>query len=185
MKLLIRMLSTIVLAVGFLLGASPATGQVQLPWISINSGGVCWQSSTSYVACLTIGQTVSGPSQSTNYKVNFGFCQVGIKVGTDVQEIPTSELPSTYSLAQNYPNPFNPSTAIEFTVPVRGDVRVSVYNLLGQRVATLVDQPMSPGTYRTDWNGRDEAGNPVASGIYFYRLEAEQFLETRKMMLLK
>jgi len=183
MRLLIRMLLAVVLAVGLLLGASPATGQVQQPWISINSGGLTEQSSTNYIAGLSCGQTVSGISQSTNYKVNFGFWQV--KISTDVQEIPTAELPSTYSLAQNYPNPFNPSTVIEFTVPVRGDVRVSVYNLLGQRVATLVNQPMSPGTYRTDWNGRDEAGNPVASGIYFYRLEAEQFLKTRKMILLK
>jgi len=102
-----------------------------------------------------------------------------------VQEISTGELPLTFSLSQNYPNPFNPSTVIEFTVPRRSQVEVSVYNLLGQSVVTLVDQPMSQGTYRTVWDGRNKSGDHVASGVYFYRLEAEHFVEVKKMVLLK
>ena len=185
MRLLIRMFLVVIAVVGLLLGASPTVAQVQLAWISINSGGATEQSSTNFAAGLSCGQTVSGVSQSTNFKVNFGFWQTGVTAPTDVQEIVTEEMPTTYSLSQNYPNPFNPSTVIEFTVPHRSHVELSVYNLLGQRVVTLVDEPMSQGTYRTVWYGRDESGHYVATGIYFYRLLAGDFTETRKMVLLK
>ncbi len=171
---------------------SPATpnatgdiAQYQLTWLSINSGGETGQSSTNFAAGLSCGQTVSGVSQSANFRVNFGFWQTGVTAPTDVQEIVTEELPTTYSLSQNYPNPFNPSTVIEFTVPSRGHVELSVYNLLGQRVVTLVDEPMSQGAYRTVWYGRDESGHHVATGIYFYRLLAGEFEESKKMVLLK
>jgi len=165
-----------------------ATGdiaQYQLAWISINSGGATEQSSTNFAAGLSCGQAVSGVSQSDNFMVNFGFWQVGVTSPTDVQEIPTEQLPSTFSLLQNYPNPFNPSTVIEFTVPQRGHVEITVYNLLGQRVNTLVDEPLPPGVYRTVWYGRDESGHYVATGIYFYRLLAGDFVATKKMVLLK
>jgi len=156
-----------------------------LGWLSINSGGATEQSSTNFAAGLSCGQPVSGRCQSSNFQVNFGFWQTGVTAPTDVQEIVTEELPTTYSLSQNYPNPFNPSTVVEFTVPHRSHVELSIYNLLGQRVVTLVDQPMSQGTYRTTWDGRDDSGGRVASGVYFYRLEAEHFVEVKKMVLLK
>jgi hypothetical protein len=161
------------------------SAQSQLAWVSINTGGIAQQSSTNYDAGLSCGQAVSGVSQSTNYRVTFGFWQVGVTSPTDVEEIVTPELPVSFSLSQNYPNPFNPSTVIEFTVPSRGHIELSVYNLLGQRVATLVDEPMNPGVYRAVWYGTDQAGRRVASGIYFYRLKADQFLKTKKMVLLK
>jgi hypothetical protein len=159
--------------------------QTQLAWISINSGGVTEQSSANFSAGLSIGQVVSGSSQSTNFKVTFGFWQEGVTSPTDVEEILGAELPTTFSLFQNYPNPFNPSTVIEFTVPQRSHVVVEVYNLLGQRVVTLVDEPMSPGVYQTVWYGTDQSGSPVGSGIYFYRLKTDRFVATRKMLLLK
>jgi len=162
-----------------------AAAQAQLEWLSINTGGVTEQSSTNFAAGLACGQAVSGVSQSTNYKVTFGFWQVGVTSPTDVEEIVTEELPTTYGLSQNYPNPFNPSTVIEFTVPQRSNVELSVYNLLGQRVVTLVDEPMSQGTYRAVWYGQDESGHDVATGIYFYRLLAGEFAATKKMVLLK
>jgi hypothetical protein len=162
-----------------------AVSEVQLAWVSINTGGVAHQSSKNYAAGLSCGQAVSGESLSKNYRVTFGFWQAGVTSPTDVEEIVTPELPFTYSLSQNYPNPFNPSTVIEFTVPRRGQIEISVYNLLGQRVTTLIDEPMQPGVYRTVWYGTDQAGRRVASGIYFYRLEAERFVQTKKMVLLK
>ena len=165
--------------------AAGSSAQVQLLWLSINSGGATEQSSTNFAAGLSCGQTVSGVSLSANYRVNFGFWQTGVTAPTDVQEIVTEELPTTYSLSQNYPNPFNPSTVIEFTVPHRSHVELSIYNLLGQRVVTLVDEPMSQGAYRTVWYGREESGRNVATGIYFYRLLAGDFVATKKMVLLK
>jgi len=168
-----------------LLSASGPRAQIQLAWVSINSGGTAEQSSAHFAAGVSCGQVVSGVSQSTNYKVTFGFWQEGVTSPTDVREVTVPELPTTFSLSQNYPNPFNPSTVIEFTVPQRSRVLIEVYNLLGQRVTTLVDEPMAPGIYRTVWNGNDRNGKPVGSGIYFYRLKTDRYVATKKMLLLK
>jgi hypothetical protein len=96
-----------------------------------------------------------------------------------------SSVPKTFALYQNSPNPFNPQTAIMFDMPVAGDVKISVFNVLGQNVTNLVDGNMEAGTHEVIWNGKDKNGATVASGIYFYRIDTDQFTETKKMMLLK
>ncbi len=105
-----------------------------------------------------------------------------------VEQIP-GELPSSFQLNQNFPNPFNPSTEIKYDLPTRAKVLLKVFNLLGQEVATLVDEDKLAGNYSATWDGRSDSGAPVASGIYFYKLIAEadnnEFVETKKMMLLK
>jgi hypothetical protein len=106
------------------------------------------------------------------------------------------ERPEQITLFQNYPNPFNPATNIQFTVgrsrgeaadgrPRTADVSLRIYNLLGQLVRTLVDQEMMPGSYRIVWDGKDDKGKALASGIYFCRLTAGTSQETSKMVLLK
>jgi hypothetical protein len=104
----------------------------------------------------------------------------------------TETLPYAFTLSQNYPNPFNPSTTIPFTVHssrfmVHGPLHttLTVYNILGQKVRTLLDEEKLPGNYRITWDGKDDKGNQVSSGIYFYQLKAKDFKETRKMSLLK
>ena len=105
---------------------------------------------------------------------------------TGVTEISDEgERPTTFLLGQNYPNPFNPNTEIQFELPKKANVRLTVYNVLGQRVKTLVDEELGIGRYVVDWDSRTDAGTEVASGVYFYRLEADSFVETRKMVLLK
>lgn len=94
-------------------------------------------------------------------------------------------LPGTFALEQNYPNPFNPSTEIQFSVPVSGHVNLTVYNLLGQEVAVLVDGQMEAGPAQVTWNATTDAGDKVASGVYFYRLTTDQQTASRKMLLLK
>ena len=94
-------------------------------------------------------------------------------------------LPSEFSLRQNYPNPFNPETIIEYHLQKRSTVSLTVYNVLGQPVKTLVDETQSAGDYRAFWNGTDRADRPVATGVYFYRLKAGELVETKKMVLLK
>jgi len=89
-------------------------------------------------------------------------------------------LPKSFSLSQSYPNPFNPSTTIEFSLPQTGFVRLKVYNILGEAVATLVNEELNVGTYRTQWNA-----SGVASGLYFYRLQAGDFVDTKRLLLLK
>lgn len=102
----------------------------------------------------------------------------------DAPEGPTT-LPDVYSLSVNYPNPFNPSTTIEYNLPRKSHVTLELFNVLGQKVRTLVNQTESPGKYSALWDGTNEENEAVASGIYFYRLRAEEFSQTRKMMLLK
>jgi len=100
-------------------------------------------------------------------------------------------LPKLFSLGQNYPNPFNPTTTIRFEIGIGGGPQQSVqtslrvYNILGQRVKTLVDEPKSPGIYYQTWDGKDEQGDKVSSGVYFYQLRAGGYNQTKKMVLLK
>jgi len=97
----------------------------------------------------------------------------------------TELLPGEFSLAQNAPNPFNPQTRIDYDIPKATNVRLEIYNVLGQHVKTLVDEFQEPGSKSVIWDGRDNSGSTVASGIYFYRMDAGEFSLTRKMMMLK
>ena len=91
-----------------------------------------------------------------------------------------SVVPTNYFLSQNYPNPFNPVTTIRFDVPVSGIVSVKVFNLLGEEVATLVSEELHPGTHTRQWNAEK-----FASGVYYYRLQTRDFVDTKKLLLLK
>ncbi|MCB1318793.1 MAG: T9SS type A sorting domain-containing protein [Leptospiraceae bacterium] len=94
-------------------------------------------------------------------------------------------LAAAFELEQNYPNPFNPVTVIGYQLSVVSEVRLVVYNLLGQTIRTLVDARQAPGAYEVQWDGRDGQGMALGSGIYFYRLKVGNFAENRKMVLLK
>jgi flagellar hook assembly protein FlgD len=86
---------------------------------------------------------------------------------------------------QNYPNPFNPMTTISFSVPDRREVTLRVYDLRGRKVRELLDRTLMPGHYSVQWDGRDGQGARVASGIYLYRLESDQEVITRRMLMVK
>lgn len=92
----------------------------------------------------------------------------------------SSEVPSKYLLSQNYPNPFNPSTKINFALPLKSFVSLTVFDLAGKEVGNLVNENLSPGTYQADFNAAN-----LTSGIYFYKLQTENFTETKKMILVK
>lgn len=94
-------------------------------------------------------------------------------------------LPKAFALGQNFPNPFNPTTTIRYDLPLQSHVRLSVYNMLGQEVRTLVNGTREAGFHQITWDGRNEAGHAVASGIYIYRIRADRFVNTRKMLLIK
>jgi hypothetical protein len=96
-----------------------------------------------------------------------------------------SSLPTAYALDQNYPNPFNPDTQIGLALPSDSHVRLNIFNVLGQHVRTLVDGDMPAGYHTVTWDGNDSDGSSVASGVYFYRITAEDFSSSKKMMLLK
>jgi len=90
------------------------------------------------------------------------------------------EVPDVFALNQNYPNPFNPSTEISFDLPVASHVELTIYNVLGQKVETLVDREMEARSHTVTWNA-----DPYSTGVYFYRITAKDFTETKKMLMLK
>lgn len=104
---------------------------------------------------------------------------------TDLPSEDNLKLPQTFSLHPNYPNPFNPATTISFDLPQAAQVRLEIFNILGRRVATLVDGEMPAGAHMVEWNSRNESGERVSSGVYFYRVIAGDDVLSKKMLLLK
>ena len=102
---------------------------------------------------------------------------------TDVEDIKYD--PTTFYLGQNYPNPFNPSTVISYQLPVGGNVTLKVYDLLGREVATLVNEYKTAGSYELEFNSHSGEGRNLTSGVYFYQLKADGFIQTKKMILIK
>jgi PKD repeat protein len=109
-------------------------------------------------------------------------CESGWVYGESVSDVASlkGSMPTDFSLEQNHPNPFNPTTVLSFKLPVASHATLTIYNVTGRRVATLVDGTFGPGTHYAEW----DAAN-FASGVYFYRLQAEGYVETKKMLLLK
>ncbi len=101
------------------------------------------------------------------------------------EQIAKLELPKKFGLVGNYPNPFNPQTTIRFDVAFSADIRITIFNTLGQRIKTVAQGFYSTGSYDVVWDGRDQSGKRVASGIYFYRMESDGFTESKRMMLIK
>jgi hypothetical protein len=88
-------------------------------------------------------------------------------------------------IISNYPNPFNPTTTIEYTLPTEGNVKLEVYNSIGQLVNVLVEEYQNAGRQKVSWNGKDSFGNLVASGIYFYQIKTNSLIQVKKMILMK
>lgn len=134
--------------------------------------------------------------QSGEHPVTF-YADDGLKVASsatvmlivndalDVSELDRGVLPAEFELGQNYPNPFNPYTAFEFAVPHKANVSINIYNILGQRIRNLVDAEYGQGYYMVDWDGTADDGSQVATGIYFYKIVADDFVSTKKLMLLR
>lgn len=138
------------------------------------------------------GQLVEVRAKAGSQTIIFGT-KVKIQGGvTSVQPPPFQDdpkAPDNFAILQNYPNPFNPSTTVVFQIPAADlaalQTKLTIYNLLGQAVRTLVDEPLAAGTYQRQWDGTDDAGNPVASGIYLVRLRSEVVSVTRRMTLMR
>jgi len=110
-----------------------------------------------------------------------------IELASGIYKLVATKLsvPVVFELSQNYPNPFNPVTKISFAVPVETNVELSVYNVLGQKVRTLANETKKPGYYSVVWDGKDSKGESLPSGVYFYKMTADGFSSTMKMILLK
>lgn len=126
---------------------------------------------------------LSGAPVKTVIEYAYVICADSVLVG--VGDNSASGLPDGFSLSQNYPNPFNLSTVINYTLPRRSAVEIMIFNQLGQRVATLVNESQAAGSHRVIWRGRNSSGQVVASGVYFYSIQTENHVDSRKMILLK
>jgi hypothetical protein len=133
-------------------------------------------------ATLELVNPASDNTLGTNWKASLGHGSPGKKntVSASVGVKNDSPVPSSYSLAQNYPNPFNPITTIEYHIAQRGFVSLKVHDVLGQEVATLFEGEREPGRYVAAFDGHNHA-----SGVYLYRLTANTFVETKKLILMK
>ena len=94
-------------------------------------------------------------------------------------------VPDEFVLYQNYPNPFNPSTTIQYELPAYTNVQLKIYDMLGNEGITIVNETQQPGKKIYQWNGKDDSGRVVSSGVYFYQLRTKEYLQTKKLMLLK
>ena len=104
---------------------------------------------------------------------------------SSTNEIILEKIPQQYELFQNYPNPFNLATRIHYSLPREDHVRIVIYDLLGKKVTTLIDERQQAGYHVITWDGRDSSGQLVSSGIYLYRIEAKCFTQVREMSFAK
>ncbi len=165
-----------------LAGVTGNRGVYQLPsgnFLTTNGAGI-------HEIDSTTGNLVRTIQPGTNFQYINLYAPV--TVGVDEGGL---TIPAKYALEQNHPNPFNPTTTIRFNLPTESNVTLKIYNILGQELAALVQGVHSPGFLSTEWNGKNQFGHQVASGVYFYRIEAKPvngstpFVSLKKMILLK
>jgi hypothetical protein len=148
-------------------------------WSTFDMGFAMSVSSNTLVKSA-VGQGFVGTIQQGNTRIESGFFADTLIRRTITSAVKELLVPLTYLLRQNFPNPFNPSTNISFSLPTRSFVSLKVIDLLGREVATIVSEEMSAGNYSRQWNA-----NGFSSGVYFYRLQAGSFIETKKLILLR
>ncbi len=167
----------------------PSTGDVgvgdsAIITVTFNTTGLTPDSS--YDALIIVeSNDIVNPAEEIIVRLTTGEAGIGNSGGSSS----SGSLPKAFSMAQNYPNPFNPSTSIAYDVPegqeAGVDVSLEVFNIRGQKIATLVSGARTPGSYVVQWDGKDDAGRTTGSGIYIYRIKAGDFTSTRKMVILK
>ena len=178
------------LSVGITLAQSSTNYQVK-KFVFDQGGGT--SNSTNHTVVDAIGQSSPvGEASNTNYIVSLGFLGDGIIIPTVVHELDNPVIPIAFKLCQNYPNPFNPETSIEYNLPQTSDVVLTIYNLQGHEVRCLVQGTKLAGYHTVHWDGQNESGQKIASGLYFYRIKAKPngsdchtYIGCKKMLLMK
>lgn len=176
-------------------GARNAFGQAVQNGFLDGNGDVTWNASLAGLDSDGDGVSNGAELQDANGTWNIGESQPGsvdlvsnpgdASSTTDVAELLQTPVPDVFNLAQNYPNPFNPETKIRFILTEPGFVTLAVFNVLGQKVKTLVSQQAPAGIFSVNWDGTDEFGYPVRSGVYLYRIQTEHFRDAKRMILMK
>ena len=177
---------SLTLVFAFSLSSTHVSG-VQMGRQVLDGGGAMWLSTTSYKLSSSLGQSITGVQEGAANKLYTGFWNPWVVQMTPVEweEVDHAQHPKEFSLRQNYPNPFNPTTVIEYALPKASEVKIQIYNILGQKVRILVEEHQEPGYKTIHWDGKDDHGNEVGSGVYFCRIVAGDFVKCKKMALLK
>ena len=157
----------------------PLDAQVQLKNYVFGNGAAALFSGTLTIAS-TLGQSIIGKTSNSLHTTNIGFWQQYSQTITDVEDRWMFEVPKQFELFQNYPNPFNPTTTIRYGLPKESKVKIVVFNILGEVVTMLVDDLQEAGNYEVKFDA-----SRMASGIYIYRIQAREFIKTKKMVLMK
>ncbi|MCI0553752.1 MAG: T9SS type A sorting domain-containing protein [Anaerolineae bacterium] len=157
-------------------------GRVYTIHLSVNDGN----GNTGTATCLvTVPKSQNGNLAVDDGAVYTVTCSCNGLSKDSKQDFTQESLPEGYALEQNYPNPFNPATSIAFSVKETGVVQLTIYNLHGQEVRTLINSQMNAGFHSMNWDGKDERGQVVPSGVYLYKLRVNGFAQTRKMTFMK
>ncbi len=156
-------------------GASALSGSGELLWVNFHVKGGEGASTTIHFDNFMFNE---GSPAATTVDGLFSVSE-----GNAVNK--KNEIPKEFSLSQNYPNPFNPSTKIKYSLPQNSQVNITIYNINGNVVKTIINNFQMQGTYEIDWHGTDNENHKAPSGIYFYRIEAGHFIEIRKMTIIK
>lgn len=132
-----------------------------------------------------VGHTIDFPNRDEIITTAYHWLDsVSTNIAVSVENNPEL-IPETPQLVQNYPNPFNPETKITYNLPNASDVELSIYNVTGQKIRSLINARQFSGNHDVDWNGLNDSGFQVSSGIYFYTLRADRFVEVKKMLLVR
>ncbi|MDD3236080.1 MAG: T9SS type A sorting domain-containing protein, partial [Candidatus Cloacimonetes bacterium] len=149
------------------------------------SNSACIDNGTPDISGLSLlPYDLAGNNRIWNGRIDMGCYEYGSEPWV-ANDDPYTPVITDNIMAINYPNPFNPETTISFFLPQAGETELSIYNLKGQKVRSLLSAPLPTGTHRATWNGMDDHNKPVSSGIYFYRINANQHSYTGKMILAK
>ena len=162
---------------------APRLGEVSLADMFQSDASIAGDGNLVRLRFRVLDQTASGSVEIAEAMVSDGSGGINTLLGVRSTEV--RALPSAYSLNPNYPNPFNPDTVVPFALPEGGEVRIAIYNMLGQEIAVLAQGAMEAGYHRAVWRGQDASGRQVASGVYFVRMAAGDFSSVRKMLLVK
>ena len=145
-----------------------------------------WMNHGENVMALTyedMNCAAAGNYDSTAYALVLGICEY---LGLDLSQIQNeAAMPNSYSLLQNYPNPFNPVTTVHYDIPENSHVNITIYDMLGRQVKTLINQTQDAGFKSVVWNANNDYSIPVSAGIYLYQIQAGEYMHTKKMVLLK
>jgi len=160
------------------------TDEIATLYFSRNLASVLTTSSINSTTLVPAGGLLAATTAAQPSGYAPRYVSGAVRVGTAVVNHP-DVLPREFDLSPNFPNPFNPSTSFSVALPKAGHLTVEIYNLLGQRVLKLFDGTAQAGYLDLTWDGRDSHGRTVGSGVYFYKVEAQDFQKVRKMVLLK